>query len=325
MPIADLLSKEYVVHSASSLGFAVEGVAQVIRTMHLPKLIWLPQEEACATELVTETLHRALVGTVQEALEWGTTRLGFDSFVFGIAANDRRPDAESRAYILTNQADEWVRSYDEHAYVEVDPRVDLAGEPGYAFWEARHFDMNPRHKLFLIEAASHGIQSGLVLGLCTRDPPSYAMMALNCAAPTLDQWRAEQRLLIAGQALVLGKVLSRSVRKFLYEEELLFPRPPMKLNLREREILTRAAAGQTSKQIAAELGIAKITVDIHVGTILTKLGALNRNQAIAKAIVHNLIQLPDDDNAEHKSAKIQATRRAQQTRSADRVSRDGRH
>jgi len=40
-------------------------------------------------------------------------------FVFWIAANDRRPDAESRAYILTNQADKWVRSYDEHAYVEV--------------------------------------------------------------------------------------------------------------------------------------------------------------------------------------------------------------
>ena len=77
------------------------------------------------------------------------------------------------------------------------------------------------------------------------------MMALNCAAPTLDHWGAEQRLLIAGQALVLGKVLSRSVRKFLYEEELLFPRPPMKLNLREREILTLAAAGQTSKEIAA--------------------------------------------------------------------------
>jgi len=254
--------------------------------------------------------------SVQEALDWGTKQLGFDSFVFGIAANDRRPDAESRAYILTNQADKWVRSYDEHAYVEVDPRVDLAGEPGYAFWETRHFDANPRHKVFLTEAACYGIQSGLVLGLCTRDPPSYAMMALNCAAPTLDHWSAEERLLIAGQALVLGKVLSRSVRNFLYEEELLFPRPPMKLNIREREILTLAAAGQTSKEIAGVLGIAKVTVDIHVGTILTKMGALNRNQAIAKAIVHNLIQLPDDVNAEHKSAKLQATRRAHQTRGA---------
>jgi DNA-binding NarL/FixJ family response regulator len=136
------------------------------------------------------------------------------------------------------------------------------------------------------------------------------MMALNCVAPTLEHWDAQQRLLIAGQALVLGKVLSRSVRKFLYDEELLFPRPPMKLNIREQEILTLAAAGRTSKEIATLLGIAKITVDIRVGTILNKMGALNRNQAIAKAIAHNLIHLPDDD-AEYKSAKLQATRIAQ--------------
>jgi len=278
--------------------------------MQLSSLIWLPQEEACATELVAQTLHRALAGTVQDALDWGTRRLGFDTFVFGIAANDRQPDAESRAYILTNQADEWVCAYDEHAYVEVDPRVDLAGEPGYAFWEARHFDTNPRHKVFLTEAARHGIESGLVLGLCTRDPPSYAMMALNCVTPTLDHLDAQQRLLIAGQALVLGKVLSRSVRKFLYEEELLFPRPPMKLNIREQQILTLAAGGRTSKQIATLLGIAKVTVDIQVGMILGKMGALNRNQAIAKAVQHNLIHLPDDD-AEYRSAKLQAARTAQ--------------
>jgi transposase len=30
--------------------------------MHLPKLIWLPQEEACATELVTETVKAAKAG-----------------------------------------------------------------------------------------------------------------------------------------------------------------------------------------------------------------------------------------------------------------------
>jgi LuxR family transcriptional regulator, quorum-sensing system regulator LasR len=325
MPIADLLDKEYFVHSASSLAFAVEGVVQVIRTMHLPKLIWLPQEEAWATELVTKTLHLAVEGTVPEALIWGTTQLGFDSFVFGIVANDRRPDGESRTYILTNQADEWVRAYDEHAYLEVDPRVDLAQEPGYAFWEAREFDKNPRHKVFLTEAAYYGIQSGLVLGLCTRDPPSYALMALNCAAPTLDHWGAEQRLLIAGQALVLGKVLSRSVRKFLNDEELLFPVLPMKLSFREREILTLAAAGKTSKEIAMLLGIAKVTVDTHMGTIVSKMGALNRNQAIAKAIANKLIQLPDDVNAEYKSAKLQAVKKAHHTRSVNHLSRDSRH
>jgi DNA-binding CsgD family transcriptional regulator len=151
----------------------------------------------------------------------------------------------------------------------------------------------------------------LVIGLCTRDPPSYAMLALNRAAPTLHRWSAERRLLIAGQASTLGKVLSRSVRQYLNEQALLFPAPPMKLNLREREILTLAAAGKPSKEIAVRLGIAKVTVDMHVGAILTKMGALNRNQAIAKAIANKLIDVPDSVYAEYPSAKLNATRKAQ--------------
>ena len=99
------------------------------------------------------------------------------------------------------------------------------------------------------------------------------------------------------------------MRKFLCEEELLFPAPTMKLNPRERAILTLAAAGKTSKEIGMLLGIAKVTVDILVGAILSKMGALNRNQAIAKAIGSKLIQVPDDVYAEYKSAKLQATRR----------------
>ena len=289
--------------------FCCSGVKQVIHKMHLPELIWLPQEEAGATALVKATLQRALVSTVHEALAWGTARLGFDSFVVGILANDRHPDAESRPYILTNHDDKWVQIYDERGYLEIDPRVDLAREPGYAFWEAREFVKNPRHTGFLTEAARYRVQSGLVVGLCTRDPPCYGMMAFNCAASTLDHWDAEERSLIAAQATILGKVLCRSMRKVLFEDELVFPAPLMKLNPRERAILTLAAAGKTSKEIGMLLGIAKVTVDILVGAILSKMGALNRNQAIAKAIGSKLIQVPDDVYAEYKSAKLQATRR----------------
>ena len=108
---------------------------------------------------------------------------------------------------------------------------------------------------------------------------------------------------------VLGKVLSRTVRKFLNEQELLFPAPLMKLNGRERDILTLAAAGRASKEIAAMVGVAKITVDMHVGAILSKMGALNRNQAIAKAITNKLIDVDDDGHAEYMSAKLNATRK----------------
>jgi LuxR family transcriptional regulator, quorum-sensing system regulator SolR len=285
----------------------------MVRKLCLPEINWSFQEEACATDLVKETLQRARAGSVQEALGFATAALGFDSFVFGIVANDRRPDAESRTYVMTNQAEAWIRRYDQRAFLEFDPRVELAAEPGYAFWEARQFNFDARHRLFLKESAVYGIESRLVIGLCTRDPPSYAMLGLNRARPVLDQWSAPERLLIAAQASILGKVLSRTVRRFLNEQELLFPAPRMKLNLREREILALAAAGKSSKAIAATLGIAKITVDMHVATMLSKMGALNRYQAVARAIATGLIEVPDDVHAEYMSAKLHAARKVRRT------------
>ena len=104
----------------------------MIRKLDLPEITWSPQEEATATGLVMETLRIARARTIQEALTYSTAGFGFDTFVFGIVANDRRPDAESRTYVITDQADAWVRRYDERAFLEFDPRVELASEPGYA-------------------------------------------------------------------------------------------------------------------------------------------------------------------------------------------------
>ena len=81
----------------------------MVRKLSLPEISWSFQEESCATDLVRETLYRARAGSVHEALSFAATALGFDSFVFGIVANDRRPDAESRTYVMTNQAEAWIR------------------------------------------------------------------------------------------------------------------------------------------------------------------------------------------------------------------------
>ena len=134
----------------------------MVRTPNLPEITWSPQEEATATGLVMETLRLARARTIQEALTFSAAGLGFDSYVLGIVANDRRPDAESRTYVITDQVDTWVRMYDERAYLELDPRVELASEPGYSFWEARQFDKNPGHKVFLkgIWGERHRIRLG---------------------------------------------------------------------------------------------------------------------------------------------------------------------
>ena len=45
------------------------------------------------------------------------------------------------------------------------------------------------------------------------------------------------------------------------------------LTYREREVLALVASGLMNKQIAAEIGLAEITVKIHRGHIMKKMGA----------------------------------------------------
>lgn len=55
------------------------------------------------------------------------------------------------------------------------------------------------------------------------------------------------------------------------------------LSAREREVLAFVASGLMNKQIAAELGLAEITVKIHRGRIMKKMGARSLADLLRKA------------------------------------------
>jgi DNA-binding NarL/FixJ family response regulator len=61
------------------------------------------------------------------------------------------------------------------------------------------------------------------------------------------------------------------------------------LTERERTVLRLVAAGLSNKQIARSLSITERTVKFHVTSILTKLGADNRAQAVALAVQRGLL------------------------------------
>ncbi|HEU4798047.1 MAG TPA: response regulator transcription factor [bacterium] len=61
------------------------------------------------------------------------------------------------------------------------------------------------------------------------------------------------------------------------------------LSPREREVLRLFADGHSNKQIARALGITERTVKFHVTSILNKLGAENRAQAVALAAQRGLL------------------------------------
>lgn len=67
--------------------------------------------------------------------------------------------------------------------------------------------------------------------------------------------------------------------------------PSDPLTPREREILQLIAQGLPNKAIASQLGISEHTVKFHVGSILDKLGASSRAEALARASRAGLIVL----------------------------------
>jgi DNA-binding NarL/FixJ family response regulator len=72
-------------------------------------------------------------------------------------------------------------------------------------------------------------------------------------------------------------------------EALRAPRGAGALSPREREVLGLVAEGQAGKQIARALGISERTVKFHTASLLRKLGADNRAQAVAIAAERGLL------------------------------------
>jgi len=155
------------------------------------------------------------------------------------------------------------------------------------------FDDNEADGARVLEVMS-GSEAGLVmLGDDRRDFRRLAGLSLH-GWPYLHGWayllKEADGLEIAGavRAVAAGLVaLDRSLAQLLAAapptEEgraAVAPLPGAALTAREREVLQVMAEGLPNKQIAARLGISEHTVKFHVASILAKLGATSRTEAV---------------------------------------------
>jgi len=67
------------------------------------------------------------------------------------------------------------------------------------------------------------------------------------------------------------------------------------LSQRERQCLQMAARGLTSADIGTKLGITARTANFHFSNVISKLGVLNRHEAIARAVSTGMISLGSTD------------------------------
>ncbi|GAA2781862.1 response regulator [Crossiella cryophila] len=161
-----------------------------------------------------------------------------------------------------------------------------------------------------IEATRRIIADGSpakVVVLTTFDLDEYVYDALRAGAscqknnPSLlkDAAPAELlhgiRVVAAGESALAPAVTRRLIARFA--EQVPVPeRPdplaalPDPLTGREHEVLRALAKGLSNREIGARLHLSELTIKVHVGRILTKLGLRDRAQVIVFAYEHGIVR-----------------------------------
>lgn len=82
------------------------------------------------------------------------------------------------------------------------------------------------------------------------------------------------------------KYMSAAVRGLIKSD------PPVPhLSNRQSEVLQALGRGYTNRDIALQLGISSRSVEVHVNTLLAKIGAANRTEAVAIALRKHLLKI----------------------------------
>jgi DNA-binding CsgD family transcriptional regulator len=119
--------------------------------------------------------------------------------------------------------------------------------------------------------------------------PARTLFSLNSSQPIITDARRGEIARDLGDMVLFGQYFQELFVKAFLERGLAPPSQGAPISPREMQCLQLSANGMTSLDIGEKLGIAERTVNFHFGNILSKLGALNRHEAIAIAVRRGLV------------------------------------
>jgi DNA-binding CsgD family transcriptional regulator len=147
---------------------------------------------------------------------------------------------------------------------------------------------NPRTDAFLKDAVAHGVGSGVAFPVYA-GYPARTLVSLNSAEPLIGEARRAQIAANLGDIVLFGQSFHEIFVRGVIEKGIAPQFEGAPLSGRERQCLQMAAHGMTGAEIAFKLGISERTVTFHFANITSKLGVLNRHEAIAKSIAQGVI------------------------------------
>ena len=186
--------------------------------------------------------------------------------------------------LLLTYDQSWVGRYFEERYFEIDPVV-AAGRR--AFLPLDWAELERRGSAvtdFFKDSLRFGVgQQGLTLPI--RGPRGQrALFTINCRAS--DREWPERRLRILSRAHVIGHFLHARAMDLVGTSDCSLPR----LSRREVQCLSAALKGKMHKATAYDLGLSESAVQLYLRSARTKLKCATLAQAVAKALMLELIE-----------------------------------
>jgi len=251
-----------------------------------------PADANCPTDSPLRPLYAAAAtgAPLEPAMRTVVRALGFDSFTYGVAAAPA-PGANAGPRRWTTAPAEWLDVYDTNRYADVDPRLTRTRDRTTPLaWDGATMPATGRVAGFLRDAARFDIRSGVALSLRSLRGERI-VVTLDSAVSPVDPTRAARVARRLGAVLLLATAFHDAFMAPALYQPTASARPGQPLSPRELECLRMAAHGLTSLDIGHKLGVAGRTVHFHFHNVIAKLGVLNRQEAIARAIACGLIRI----------------------------------
>ncbi|PWI34767.1 hypothetical protein DI392_00335 [Vibrio albus] len=203
---------------------------------------------------------------------------GYDRITYSLVTDHPSLDLPKQHGLVTSYPDDWMKYYNEHDYMNVDPVVQkvLTSKAPF-FWSDLVNDkgLTPKSRLLMNQAAESGLNSGIAFSL-QGEPGEVVGMGVARS----DLYKDTRDYDFLAKVYLLGTYFHETYRDMLMKEKNNVP----SVTEREKDILYWGAEGKTDPEIALILGISVNTVRFHWKSIFTKLNARGRSYAITKSI-----------------------------------------
>jgi len=236
---------------------------------------FLSWQDAHTQELLTAA-DEAAFGL---ALEKASKMLGFEYAAFGMRMP--LPLSNPKFVMANNYSAAWRQRYAQANYLAVDPTVAHGLQSVLpVVWDDKLFSAAPA---FWEDANGHGLRVGWAQSsIDAHGAIGMLTLARSHDALTPGELREQMpRMQWLAKMATEGMLRMAAARRP--------PEPPIRLTLREIEVLRWTADGKTSHEVGQIMAISERTVNFHINNSLLKLGANNKTSGVIKAAMLRLL------------------------------------